>query len=226
MLHRTLGILTLGLLLICGGPALAQSAKARATANVDLALQLADVQSDPAQISAMLKVGTKVANFCANCHGAGGNSVKPEVPNLAGQNPAYLLEQLRQFADGRRRNEFMEGMIKALTSDEKIGIVLYFSAQQVQTKPIGNPSLTAKGLELYQKNCMICHGSDGRGNQQLARIAGQQTVYLENTLKRYRDGQGPGPSRNARTDASMAKVTSVLNDYEVKAVVAYLNAMP
>lgn len=224
MLQRTLGILTLGLLLICGGPALAQSAKARATANVDLALQLADVQSDPAQVSAMLKVGTKVANFCANCHGTGGNSVKPEVPNLAGQNPSYLLEQLRQFADGRRRNEFMEGMIKALTSDEKIGIVLYFSGQQVQPKPSTNPSLTAKGLELYQKNCMVCHGSDGRGNHQLARIAGQQPIYLENTLKRYRDGQGQ--SRNARTDASMAKVTSVLNDYEVKAVVAYLNAMP
>ena len=44
----------------------------------------------------------KVAAFCANCHGEGGNSVKPDVPNLAGQNTAYLLDQVRQFSDGRR----------------------------------------------------------------------------------------------------------------------------
>jgi cytochrome c553 len=223
MLQRTLGILTLGLLLICGGPALAQqSAKARATANVDLTQQLADVQSDPPKAEAMLKLGAKTANFCANCHGMAGNSVKPEVPNLASQNPAYMLEQLRQFADGRRRFEFMEGLIKAMTSDEKIGIVIYYAAQKPPVPNVPNTPQLIKGKELYQKNCATCHGTDGHGNHQLARIAGQQVTYLENTLKRYRDTQGKGP----RTDASMVKVTSALNDAEVKAVVTYLSSMP
>ena len=225
MLQRLRGILALGLLFICAGPALAQqSAQARATANVDLAQELADVQADPARTEKLFKLGAKTSSFCSNCHGAAGSSSKPEVPNLAAQNPSYLLEQLRQFADGRRRFEFMEGLIKAMTSDEKIGIVLYYSAQPAPTPNAAKPELIAQGKEMFKVSCSICHGNDGHGNHQLARIAGQQVTYLENTLRRYRDAQALG--RSPRTNASMAKVTSAFNDAEIKALVAYVSSMP
>ena len=64
--------------------------------------------------------------------------------NRAGKNRAYLLEQLRQFSDGRRRNEFMEGMIRAMNSDEKIGMVLFYAAQEVTHKPPTNTPLSTK----------------------------------------------------------------------------------
>ncbi|MDP3440591.1 MAG: c-type cytochrome, partial [Azonexus sp.] len=58
------------------------------------------VQADPAARKAAVEAGKKTAFFCANCHGEDGVSKTPEVPNLAGQNPGYLLEQIRKFAAG------------------------------------------------------------------------------------------------------------------------------
>ncbi len=201
-------------------PGFTQSAAARATADVDLSARLQAAQADPKLGESLFKTGRKVAAVCANCHGEGGNSPKPDTPNLAGQNPAYLLEQLRQFADGRRRNDFMEGMIKAMTADEKVGMVLFYAAQPVTLKPSIKPALVAKGKEYYGKICFRCHGEDGRGGEKFARIAGQQPDYLTTTLKRYRVGQG------VRTDPLMAANTKLMSDADIEAVVAYVMTMP
>jgi len=151
----------------------AQPARVRGAADVDLAARLKEVQLDPKLQESLLKTGQRVAAVCANCHGEGGNSSKPDIPNLAGQNPSYLVEQLRQFADGQRRYEFMEGMIKAMSRDEKIGAVLFYASQKVTHKPAANATLAAKGKDYFNKICWRCHAEDGRGNEKFARIAGQ-----------------------------------------------------
>ena len=197
----------------------AQSAQAKASAHVDLSARLAEAQGDAKLKETLLKGGAKVATFCGNCHGENGNSVKGDIPNLAGQNPAYMLEQLRQFADGRRRFEFMEGLIKALTADEKVGVVLYYAGQTVLPKAAGNPTLVAKGQDLYQKNCFRCHAQDGRGSDQFARVAGQQAPYLLATLTRYRTGTG------ARINPLMAANTKLLTDGDIEALAAYVSTM-
>ena len=201
-------------------PAAAQTAKARATAKVDLEARFKEAQADPKLADDLYKVGRKVAAVCANCHGEGGNSTKSSIPNLAGQNPAYLLEQLRQFSDGRRRNEFMEGMIRAMNSDEKIGMVLFYAAQEVTHKPATNAALAGKGQEYYGKICFRCHGNVGRGNELIARIAGQQADYLRLTLKRYRDGT------DVRANSIMTPNTKNMTDADIEAVVAYVSSMP
>jgi len=206
-------------LLVCQ-PASGQSAKARATASVDLAERLAQAQSDAQLQRKLFEVGRKVAAVCTNCHGEGGNSLKPDVPNLAGQNSAYLLEQMRQFADGRRRNMFMEGMIRAMDSDEKVGMVLFYAAQDVARTTPGNPALAAKGQAYFNKTCFRCHGADGRGNAQIARIAGQQAHYLDLTLKRYRAGGGE------RAKSVMVDNTKLMSDADIEAVVAFVSSMP
>jgi cytochrome c553 len=211
-----IGVLALSAVLACL-PVVAQPDKPGVA--VDLNERLAEAQANPKLADTLFKTGRRVATFCANCHGEGGNSIKPDVPNLAGQNTAYLMEQLRRFADGRRRNDFMEGVIKAMSSDEKVGIALFFSAQQVPYKPAADAALAAKGEEVYQKICFRCHGNDGRGNAQFARIAGQQTDYLGTTLKRYRTGTG------VRMDPLMANNTRLLTDANIDAVVAYVAAM-
>ncbi|NMM84722.1 cytochrome C [Rhodococcus sp. SRB_17] len=201
-------------------PVQAQPAKARATAAVDLSARLREAEADPRLSDALFKVGRKVAAVCANCHGEGGNSAKPDIPNLAGQNPAYLLEQLRQFADGRRRNAFMEGLIKAMDSDEKVGMVLFYTAQPVLHKPTTSAALAAKGQAYFQQTCFRCHGADGRGNATIARIAGQQSGYLSTTLRRYRDGTG------VRADSIMGSNTRLMSDADIDAVVAFVASMP
>lgn len=197
----------------------AQSALARASANTDLSARLAQAQANPQLKAELLAKGRQTATVCANCHGEGGNSVKPEFPNLAGQNPNYLLEQMRQFADGRRRYEFMEGMIKAMTSDEKVGVVLFYASQAVNAAAPTNPALTAKGKEHFDKVCFRCHGQDGHGNDTYARIAGQQSAYLTLTLKHYRGGQGP------RNNPLMTDNTRHMTDADIDAVVAYVSSL-
>ena len=101
MAKRGIAIGTL-LAMFIAVPALGQSA---APAKVDLDARLKEAQGNPRQWEAMFKVGKKVAGFCSNCHGDGGNSIKPDVPNLAGQSPYYLLRQLREFSTTRAQEQ-------------------------------------------------------------------------------------------------------------------------
>lgn len=197
----------------------AVAAEPRSAAKVSLEERLGVLMQDAAAMQAATKAGRKVTLFCANCHGEGGNSSKPDIPNLAGQNPAYLLEQVKKFADGRRRNEFMQGMIKAMSDEEKVNAVVYFSSQSVKPHASSNPALAGHGKELFFKVCQRCHGEQGRGNDKIARIAGQQPEYLTVSLKRYRDGTGE------RIDPFMAANTKNLHDADIDALVAYISGM-
>lgn len=193
--------------------------EARDAAKFNLEERLSAVMKDTKTMEAAASSGKKVIWFCANCHGEGGNSKKPEIPNLAGQNPAYLLEQVKKFSDGRRRNEFMEGMIKALNDEEKVNIVAYFVSQEVKPHATSNSVQARKGHELFLKICQRCHGEQGRGNEKIPRIAGQQPAYLALSLKRYRDGTGE------RIDPYMAANTKMLSDDDINTLVAYVSGM-
>jgi cytochrome c553 len=205
--------------MLLAAPGLAQPVNARSSAGVDLDARLKQVVSDSRLSEASYKAGSKVAGFCANCHGDGGNSVKPDVPNLAGQNTSYLLEQLRQFSDGRRQNEFMERLIRALSADEKVGLVVFYAKQEVTHKPAPNASLAGKGKDYYSEHCSACHGERGRGSEAIARIAGQQADYVARTLKHYRDGS------KIRQQPLMAAATRLMTDADIAAVVAYVSSM-
>jgi cytochrome c553 len=200
-------------------PALAQQAKKQATVS-ELTSKLAEAQNNPQLQSSLMQKGKKAAAVCMNCHGENGNSLNPEIPNLAEQNPAYLLSQIDQFAFGKRKHEFMEGIMKALSTDEKIGVVLYYSSQRVTFKPPSSSLAVNNGKERYKTACASCHGEDGHGNEQLARVAGQQTKYLEKTLVRYKTGAG------FRTDPTMAATTKALTNADISALIAYMSAMP
>jgi cytochrome c553 len=209
-------------LALCAATAMtcqAQTVKASDTVAVDLDARLAQAQADPKLAQTLFNTGAKLATFCANCHGAAGNSTTPTTPNLAAQHPTFLLLQIRKFADGSRRNEFMEGMIKALNSDEKVGLALYFSAQTLPTRPVSNPALAAIGKELFSKNCFRCHGDNGLGSDKFARIAGQQPEYLKLTLQRYKEGGG------IRVDPLMAANTRLLSNADMDAIVAYVSSL-
>jgi cytochrome c553 len=44
---------------------------------------------------------------CAACHAADGNSTVPIQPKLAGQHPEYLVKQLLEFKDDKRKDPVM-----------------------------------------------------------------------------------------------------------------------
>lgn len=206
---------------LAASPALAQAERARAP-NADVGARLAQIQADPRARQAAMKTGRDVAAVCANCHGDSGVSVKPEVPNLAAQNASYLAEQVRQFAAGRRHKEFMERMGRAMSVDEQAATAIYYAVQAVPPRANADAARVARGRDLYKRLCAECHGKSGRGNAELARLAGQQDVYVVESMKRYRDAKAGGP----RLDADMIKSSRGLTDADLDALAVFIGTMP
>lgn len=215
--HRSVRVVMVSLLLISGAIAHAQAPRVPATNPGAVPVQPPSLS--PADKA--LERGAKLVSICANCHGPNGNSVSAGVPNLAGQQPAYLLEQMNRFADGRRRDPFMQGMIKAMSPAERQDVVSYLAAQPVQPSPAAgrDPALVARGQAYYQRVCFRCHGPQAQGDAVIPRIAGQQVAYVTKTLKRYRDGTGE------RIEPAMAANTRLMNDGDIAAMAAFLATM-
>jgi cytochrome c553 len=193
---------------------LACAATAVSAQSVD---RLKTVFGDPGSRSAAIEAGKKAASFCANCHGPDGNSRQGEVPNLAGQNPVYLLNQVHKFYTGERRDQWMEPAIKLLSDVERLNIVVYYSSMQVS--PASSAPPNEAGRALYQRVCSRCHGDQARGGERFPRLAGQQHTYLIRSLTRYRDRTGN------RMEPEMLAMTAALKDEDIKAVADYLSSL-
>lgn len=177
--------------------------------------KLARLSADAAALPDAIRRGQVAAGVCRHCHGPGGNSALPEVPNLASQNADYLLEQMNKFVHGQRKSsDFMTGMIKALSPDERIDIALFLSHQPVTYKPA--QATNAAGRSTYRLLCVKCHGDTAIGTRRVPRLAGQQVQYLEDSLRRYRAGRGD------RIDPMMAAYTKNLKDADIRNLAAYL----
>ena len=68
---------------------------------------------------------------CLACHGADANTpINDFTPKLAGQNKAYLVQQMKDIASGARANgqtAQMKGIASALSDDEIEAISAYLS---------------------------------------------------------------------------------------------------
>lgn len=181
--------------------------------------RLRQLQGNKASLAQAVEAGRKVAAFCSNCHGEQGHSKTSDVPNLAGQSPAYLLEQLRRFAGGQRQNEFMQGLAKALADNDRVNVVLYFSGQLPRPAAVSGRA-DAAGRELYARQCVSCHGENAYGRDRAPRLAGQQLDYLLRAIPRHRERAAEYPDR-----AAMLEVGSKLSEPQLRQVVAFLSAL-
>jgi cytochrome c553 len=176
-------------------------------------------KAKPADQKAAQDAGKKAAFFCANCHGETGLSKYGEVPNLAGQHPQYILSQIDAFLAGKRKDAFMQGLMKVLNAEEKANIAVFFAAQPVSPSAATPGPLAAAGREMFQKNCMRCHGAEARGGENFPRLAGQQAEYLRRNIKRYLTMSGE------RTYPPMTAAVTVLGEKNIEAVVDYLSSL-
>ena len=75
-----------------------------------------------------VEAGKSIASsVCVGCHGPEGKSSNPMWPNLAGQQTAYLVNQMQAFRDGGRYDPLMAPMVKELTDQDMENIAAYFS---------------------------------------------------------------------------------------------------
>ena len=69
-----------------------------------------------------------LAATCATCHGTEGRSVGGVPPSLAGQSKASLLQQLKDYKDGKRPGTIMHQHAKGYTDAQLEQIAGYFAA--------------------------------------------------------------------------------------------------
>ena len=181
--------------------------------------ELKKLQGNRKAWEAAIETGRRQATFCFNCHGEEGVAKQPEIPNLAGQPATYLLDQLGKFSRGERRDQFMESLIKALSPDERLHVVAYFSSRPSPTGSTAQAGNVQTGKIFYQTLCLNCHGERGMGKDLMPTVAGQQEHYLVNSLKRYRNRSGE------RRNKEMSEVTAKLSDQDIQNLAAYQHTL-
>lgn len=174
--------------------------------------------TDPQLHASLVNSGQKAAAFCMNCHGETGNSKLPDVPNLAGQHPAYVLDQIEAFLAGRRKNDFMQGLMKVLSEQDKATIALFFASAKPLPAVAQTGPLAPEGAKYFAEHCVRCHRDDAGGEASFPRLAGQQPEYLRLSLKRYLDMSGE------RLYPPMTGAVRALGADRIDAVVDYLSS--
>lgn len=172
---------------------------------------------------------TIAQQVCSACHGADGNSTSPEFPKLAGQQPEYLIAQIKNFHQHARTDrlaqEVMAGMSHDWTDEQLSQIAVYFYHQK---SDIASPSekTSDEGKAIYQNGipakgvlaCVICHGSSAEGNNTFPRLARQHKAYLVKQMLVFRDTHG-------RPDTPMGEISKSINDHEIQQLADYLSSL-
>lgn len=182
-------------------------------------LLLSALPASAADSSAVQDSGKDINGPCAACHGELGQGGKRgEYPRLAGQKPAYLEQQLRNFRSRTRLNiPMLPYTQERELSDEDIRLVsAYLAGIQLQTEfpdfKASDDALTrleamekvmiipklegdlANGKTLYDEECAYCHGGTGRGIRRFPMLVGQYTNYLQRQIDAYLRRERPHDS--------------------------------
>jgi len=72
--------------------------------------------------------GKVKSGTCSACHGPTGVSASPMFPNLAGQNDAYIIKQLKDFKSGARTDAMMAPMAANLSDADMADLAAHFSS--------------------------------------------------------------------------------------------------
>ena len=164
--------------------------------------------------------GKSVAAACSACHGNSGMSLNPAWPNLAGQHDDYLVNSLKAFKSGARKNDMMSPMAAGLSDADIRNVAAYFSKTNCSVTG-GDKAKAALG-KAKAASCAACHGSGGLRNpgkdgisagQAWPNLAGQNADYLTGALKSFKDG--------SRNHAVMTSVAKTLSDPDIDNLAAY-----
>ncbi|HEU0225110.1 MAG TPA: c-type cytochrome [Steroidobacteraceae bacterium] len=73
--------------------------------------------------------GKDLAKNCTACHGETGVTSNPAWPSIAGQQPAYLVNVLKAFRAGLRKDPMMAGVARSLSDADIADLAAYYAAQ-------------------------------------------------------------------------------------------------
>jgi cytochrome c553 len=76
------------------------------------------------------EAGQKKSQQCVQCHGPDGNSPSAEFPRIAGQHYDYLVQALKDYRAGNRKNPVMAPMAANLTTRDIEDLAAFYSKQR------------------------------------------------------------------------------------------------
>ncbi|MFM8332031.1 MAG: c-type cytochrome [Candidatus Methylumidiphilus sp.] len=171
--------------------------------------------------------GKAKTETCAGCHGEDGNASAPIFPKLAGQHPAYLSKQLRDFKSGKRVDATMNAMAASLSDADMADIGAWYAQHKVKPEPAEKNEL---GQKIYRSGlpaksipaCAACHGPKGEGNPTSAYplLGGQYSSYIAKILHDYKSVE-----RNSDPNEIMRMIANRLNDDEINAVSDFVSGL-
>ncbi len=91
--------------------------------------------SDPsaaASVSGNVEAGRVLAKNCASCHGETGVGTNPAWPNFAGQKGGYLVNVMKAFRGGIRKDPMMASVVRGLSDADIANLAAFYAAQSCQ----------------------------------------------------------------------------------------------
>jgi len=165
-----------------------------------------------------VQAGKAAAAACAGCHGEGGISKTPGMPNLVALDPKYLVAAMKGYKSGQRQHDVMKAMLAALSEADMNNVAFYYALQtpaRAQTPAVGNQEAGKTAAAA----CAGCHGNQGVSTNPAApSLAGQDAQYLATALQAYKHG--------SRGDATMKGLAAALDDRAMKDMAAFYAAQP
>jgi len=170
--------------------------------------------------------GLRVYRICADCHQPEGwGEPDGSVPQLAGQHRNVIIKQLADIRAGNRDNPTMAPFASA----QRIGgpqavadVAAYIDTLEMGVGNGRGPGDDLEyGAQLYELNCVHCHGRQGEGSNEryIPRIQAQHYAYLVRQFEWIRDGK----RRNA--DPEMVQQIQSFSERDVRAVLDYVSRL-
>ena len=160
--------------------------------------------------------GQMLADTCAGCHGTDGASVGPASPNLAGLSEIYMVDTMKAFKSGDRKNTIMGRIAKGYSDEEFAAMAAVFAKQPIaKTKQKTDAAKVASGQELHDKNCAKCHDENGAlPDDDSGILASQWLPYLQYSMEDFKSGNREMPKK-------MKKKVDKLSDADLDALLHF-----
>ncbi|MGP1677237.1 MAG: c-type cytochrome [Burkholderiales bacterium] len=182
-----MGILIAGLVVAGAAPA----ATADSAGSGELRAALATPQD--------IAEGKRVAEAsCASCHGLTGiaRSKDKDMPNIAGQRPGYLYQELRVYQVGGRGNTPMNIAVKFLSDDALVKVAAYYANVEPAPPTVSGSAKAGAAKDPVSAGkaaaagCSGCHGDAGISSTAgMPNLVGLDPKYLVASVKAYKSGQ-------------------------------------
>lgn len=177
-----------------------------------------------------LRNGRAIYETCAACHlPEGWGSNDGTYPQIAGQHLNVLLKQLMDIRDGKRENPLMYPFVQERTIggyQSLVDVASYITRLPMHPKHEKGPYNELHeeykvGKKLYEQNCISCHGSEAKGDNEkrIPRLNGQHYPYMIRQINQIKRGF-------RQVDPVMKAIVDQMSEENLANIINYVSYIP